>query len=229
MNLTDILTATGGVLPSSLAVYTFNIVTALILGVLFSLAMQRKEVLSRSFALAIALLPPVVCVIFMMVNGSLGAGVAVVGAFSLVRFRSIPGSGREIMAVFISMAIGLTCGMGSLSYALVFTFLIIGGLILLEQMDFGEPSRKKTGRTLVITIPEDLNYNDVFEDLFVKYTRTHDLTMVKTTNMGSMFKLSYHVDLKDSAREKEFLDLLRVRNGNLEIACSQMATGSSEL
>ncbi len=213
----------------SFGAYGVNLITALLLGTVFSLIIQWKSKVSKSFALTIAMLPPVVCAIFMMVNGSLGAGVAVVGAFSLVRFRSVPGTGREIMALFIAMALGLTCGTGNLIYALIFALIIIGGLLVLEKLKFGEIFSTNGERTLTITIPEDLNYSHVFDDLFTQYTEKSRLIGVKTTNMGSLFKLSYHIELKNPSLEKEFLDDLRVRNGNLEISSTITATGSGEL
>ncbi|MDC7224881.1 MAG: DUF4956 domain-containing protein [Spirochaetales bacterium] len=209
--------------------YLLNIGAAFGLGLLLSLALQFKRGLSKSFAVTLAVLPPTVAVVIMMVNGSIGAGVAVAGAFSLVRFRSVPGSGREIMAVFIAMAIGLTCAMGNLSYALIFTGPILAGFLILEHSPFGEWFGSRGTRTLKITIPEDLDYSEVFEDLFDRYARRHKLMTVKTTNMGSLFKLDYQVEFKDPREEKEFLDQLRVRNGNLEISCSTALRNSGEL
>jgi len=225
----ELLTESNGTGLATLGSYAVNLTAALILGTFFSLIIQWKSTVSKSFALTIAMLPPVVCAVFMMVNGSVGAGVAVVGAFSLVRFRSVPGSGREIMALFISMALGLTCGTGNLIYALIFTGIVIAGMLLLEKAKFGEIFYADGARTLTITIPEDLNYRDTFNDPFGKFTSSHRLTGVKTTNMGSLFKLTYEVKLKDSSLEKEFLDDLRIRNGNLEIYCTRMASGSGEL
>ena len=225
----ELLTESNSAGLASLGSYALNLTAALLLGTVFSLIIQWKSAVSKSFALTIALLPPVVCAIFMMVNGSVGAGVAVVGAFSLVRFRSVPGSGREIMALFISMALGLTCGTGNLIYALIFAGIVIAGMILLEKAKFGEIFFADGARTLTITIPENLNYRDTFDDPFERYTSTHRLSGVKTTNMGSLFKLTYEVRLKDPSLEKEFLDDLRVRNGNLEIYCTRMATGSGVL
>ncbi len=227
--ISGLLTGMGDTGLTSLTVYAANIAAALILGMVFSLVVQWKSAVSRSFALTIALLPPVVCVIFMLVNGSLGAGVAVMGAFSLVRFRSLPGSGREITALFIAMAIGLTCGMGNLPYALVFSGIIILALAFLEQIRFGELFSRNAKRVLIITIPEDLNYGEVFRDVLERHTRRYNLTMVRTTNMGSLFKLHYDVDLRNPGEEKVFLDELRVRNGNLEISCALASQGNGEL
>jgi uncharacterized membrane protein YhiD involved in acid resistance len=165
----------------------------------------------------------------MMINGSIGTGIAVAGAFSLIRFRSIPGTAREIFAIFVAMAIGLVCGMGNIPYALVFTAIISVGILLLENTKFGESGNMAKHKILRITIPEDLDYSEIFQDLFEDFTSSYKLTRVKTTNLGSMFKLSYDIVLKDPHEEKEFVDQLRVRNGNLEISCSIMSTSNNEL
>jgi len=213
----------------SIGVFSGCIFAALVLGVLFSYSIQFRNIVSKSFAVTIAILPPVVCVVIMMVNGSIGAGIAVAGTFSLVRFRSIPGTAKEIAAVFIAMAIGLACGMGNIGYGFVFTLIIIMGIIVLENSKFGEPDDLYKDKVLRITIPEDLDYTEVFSELFKTYTSSHQLITVKTTNLGSLFKLSYKITLIDSLKEKEFIDKLRVRNGNLEISSSIMSTASNEL
>lgn len=213
----------------SMGAFTACIIAALVMGLILSSSIQFGDNISKSFAVTIALLPPVVCVVIMMVNGSIGAGIAVAGTFSLVRFRSVPGTAKEITAVFIAMAIGLACGMGNLGYALVFTVITIIALLILENTKFGEPKKVTENRAIRITIPEDLDYTAVFDDLFQQYTNTYHLMMVKTTNLGSLFRLSYNVTLKNADEEKEFIDKLRVRNGNLEISCSMMTPVSSEL
>lgn len=176
---------------------------------------------SSSFVTTLALLPAAVQIVIMLVNGNLGAGVAVAGAFSLVRFRSIPGTAREIAMIFIALAAGLATGMGYITFGLIFTVLMALLCVLYAKLGLGEKgSRGK--RALNITIPESLNYTDAFDDLFFKYTDFHELQKVKTTNMGSMFKLSYEIRLKDASKEKEFIDALRCRNGNLEISCGML-------
>lgn len=223
------LVTTGSVTALSMGSFTAYIIAALAMGLILSFAIQFGDNISKSFAVTIALLPPVVCVVIMMVNGSIGTGIAVAGTFSLVRFRSLPGTAKEITAVFIAMAIGLACGMGNLSYALIFSVIAIMALLILENTKFGEPKEVAENRNIRITIPEDLDYTAVFDDLFQQYTNTYNLVMVKTTNLGSLFKLSYNVNLKNADKEKEFIDKLRVRNGNLEISCSVLATVNSEL
>lgn len=198
---------------------------SLAIGMFLALIYDRK-LCSRSFLVTLALLPAVVCVVIMMVNGNVGAGVAVAGAFSLVRFRSVPGTAREIATLFLAMAAGLICGMGYLGFALLFSLIL--GLVMYGLNHFAFP-QKHPQKFLRITIPEDLNYSDVFDDIFTSYTSTYNLVSVKTSNMGSLFKLQYHVTLKDDTTEKAFIDALRCRNGNLEIALYQQEVDSYEL
>ena len=193
---------------------------------MFLALIYDRKLCSRSFLVTLALLPAVVCVVIMMVNGNVGAGVAVAGAFSLVRFRSVPGTAREIATLFLAMAAGLICGMGYLGFALLFSLIL--GLVMYGLNHFAFP-QKHPQKILRITIPEDLNYSDVFDDIFTSYTNTYNLISVKTSNMGSLFKLQYHVTLKDDTTEKAFIDALRCRNGNLEIALYQQEVDSYEL
>ena len=229
-SINDLLaTTTTTTTDLSMGAFSICIIAALFMGIVFSTAIQYKNIVSKSFAVTIALLPAVVCVVIMMVNGSIGAGIAVAGTFSLVRFRSIPGTAKEITAVFISMAIGLACGMGNLGYALVFTIITLVTLLILENTNFGEYNGSEKNKMIRITIPEDLDYSNVFEDLFAEYTSKYQLVTVKTTNLGSLFKLSYSVTFKDAKDEKQFIDKLRVRNGNLEISSSINTTSNNEL
>jgi len=182
---------------------------------------------TKNFVVTLALMPAMVQLVIMIVNGNLGVGVAVMGAFSLVRFRSIPGSSREIGSIFFAMAVGLATGMGYLVIAAL--FLLIVGLMtmLLNTVSFGE--QKTTAKELRITIPENLDYAGLFDDLFSKYTQKAELVRVKTTNMGSLYELRYHIALKGTEIEKSFLDELRCRNGNLNIAIGRVTTRSDEL
>jgi len=184
---------------------------------------------TKSFVITLALLPAVVCVVIMLVNGNVGTGVAVAGAFSLVRFRSVPGTAKEICTLFLAMGAGLIAGMGYLGFAVLFTVIMCVIFVLYNCLDFGSKKNAATFKTFNITIPEDLDYSGVFDDIFAEYTRSHDLIRVKTTNMGSMFKLTYNVELTDATREKEMIDKLRCRNGNLEIAVSKQETVGTEL
>ena len=199
------------------------------IGLLLALAYMFKTRYTKSFVVTLAVLPAVVCVVIMMVNGNVGAGVAVAGAFSLVRFRSVPGTAKEIAALFLAMGAGLIAGMGYLGFALLFTVILCAVFMLYNALDFGAKKNADRYKTFRITIPEDLDYTGVFEEVFAAYVTDCQLSGVKTTNMGSMFRLSYDVTLKEPSKEKELIDKLRCRNGNLEITVSRQATVNTEL
>ncbi len=194
---------------------------ALLLGLVLAAAYRLCSRATRSFLVTLATLPAVVCVVILMVNGNIGAGVAVAGTFSLVRFRSLPGTAREIGMLFLAMASGLITGMGYLGYAVLFTLILSGCFILYDRVDFGLQQEEAKYKTMRITIPEDLDYTGIFDDLFREYTTKWELTLVKSTNMGSMFRLTYNLILKDPRKEKELVDKIRCRNGNLEITVSR--------
>ena len=168
---------------------------------------------------ALPVLPFLVQLVILLVNGNLGAGVAVAGAFSLVRFRLAPGSARDIMAIFLAMTVGLCCGMGYCTLAVLAAVVTCILLLLLQGRQAAD------ARDIRVTIPENLDYNDLFSDLFAEYTTASKLLRVKTVNMGSLYSLHYRVTLKDTDKEKELLDAMRCRNGNLEIACGIPAEG----
>ncbi len=202
---------------------------SLVLGLILAFAYMYRSRYTKSFVVTLALLPGVVCVVIMLVNGNVGTGVAVAGAFSLVRFRSVPGTAKEICMLFLAMGTGLIAGMGYLGFAAVFTLVMCGMFALYNRLDFGTRKNTAVFKTFTITIPEDLDYSGVFDDIFAEFTRSHELIRVKTTNMGSMFKLTYNAELTETAREKEMLDRIRCRNGNLEIVVSQQETVGTEL
>ena len=212
------------IIGTDLTLSAFLICTAasLVLGIGLAFVSQFRARSTQSFAVTLAILPMVVQVVIMLVNGNIGAGVAVAGAFSLVRFRSAPGTAREIGVLFLGMAIGLATGMGYVGLAAL-TFVIVSTALLaltaltalgLGQKDAGE-------RLLKITIPEDLDYEGLFDDLFAQYTTSHTLVRVKTSNMGTLYELEYRVTLRSESIPKEFLDALRCRNGNLNIVCGR--------
>lgn len=203
--------------------------TALVLGLVMSFVYMFRTRYTKSFVITLALLPAVVCIVIMMVNGNVGTGVAVAGAFSLVRFRSVPGTAKEICTLFLAMGTGLICGMGYLGYATLFTIIMCIMFLIYNCIDFGSKKIEETYKTLNITIPEDLDYSGVFDDILDEYSSTHSLIRVKTTNMGSMFRLTYNLTLKDVTKEKEMIDKLRCRNGNLEITVSKQDTTITEL
>lgn len=202
---------------------------ALILGTLMALVYTFRTAYTRSFVVTVAMLPAVVCVIIMMVGGNLGAGVAVAGTFSLVRFRSVPGTAKEICAVFLAMAAGLACGMGYPGLAAAFTAVMCAVSLLFAVVHFGGRRDPELCRVLRITVPEDLDYAEIFADILAEYTARARLTSVKTSNLGSLNKLSYDIVLKRSGSEKAMIDALRCRNGNLEISLSLQSGDEREL
>lgn len=202
---------------------------SLVLGLVMAFAYMYRTRYTKSFVVTLALLPAVVCVVIMLVNGNVGTGVAVAGAFSLVRFRSVPGTAKEICTLFLAMGAGLIAGMGYLGFAVLFTLVMCVMFVLYNRLDFGSKKNSETFKIFAITIPEDLDYTGIFDDIFAEYTLSHDLVRVKSTNMGSMFQLTYNVMLRDVTREKEMIDKIRCRNGNLEITVSKQETIGTEL
>ena len=209
---------------TEITVSAFFLCTAvsLVLGLGAAALSMYKSRYSKTFVVTLALLPAMVQIIIMMVNGNIGAGVAVAGAFGLIRFRSAPGSAKEIGMVFLATAIGLATGMGFVVIAAVFFAIIAAATLLLTAVGFGAGAADE--RELKITIPENLDYDGLFDDLFQTYARSADLERVKTTNMGTLYELCYKVVLRDSHKTKEFLDALRTRNGNLNIVCGKPVT-----
>ena len=195
---------------------------ALLLGLGTAFLCMYKNKYSQSFAVTLAMMPAMVAVVIMLVNGNIGAGVAVAGGFSLVRFRSAAGSAREIGMIFLAMTLGLALGMGYIGLAAVFFFVMAAFTLLLTVLRFGDT--KEGERTLKISIPENLDYEGLFDDLFAQYTETSELDKVKTSNMGTLYDLTYRIVLKDAAKTKEFMDALRCRNGNLNISCGRPVT-----
>lgn len=189
--------------------------TSIVLGLIIALVYAFRNSSSKSFIMTLALLPAIVQVVIMLVNGSIGAGIAVMGAFNLVRFRSVPGSAKEICSIFLAMAVGLATGMGYLFLAGILTAVICAVQFVFSFIKIGDSAKKE----LRITIPESLDYSGVFDELFEQYTKSAELVEVKTVNMGSLYKLRYIIVLKAPNTEKQFIDELRCRNGNLEISC----------
>ena len=200
---------------------------SLLLGLAVAKVYQFKTVYSKSFVMSLALLPTLIAIVIFLVNGSLGAGVAVMGAFSLIRFRSAPGGAKELVSIFLVMTIGIAIGMGYLVFATVFTLIMSLAMLLLEVVNFGQ--MKHSMRQLTIVIPESLDYESIFDDIFNKAANHVELANVKTSDMGSLFKIKYIIQLNGRMTEKELIDALRTRNGNLEIAISRYITKENEL
>lgn len=205
------------------------ILVSLLIGGFLAWVYSFRSNYTGSFVITLAMLPAIVCMVIMMVNGNVGAGVAVAGAFSLVRFRSVPGTAKEIGAIFLAMAAGLVAGMGYLGYAVLFSVILGVVLFVVNLAGVGTHRKPSKEKTLRITVPENLNYGDMFDDLFEIYTSSCEVVSVKTSNMGSLFKLTYNITLNDIAEEKKFIDELRCRNGNLEISISRQEVNINEL
>ena len=213
-------------IASGLGPVNFLICTAasLILGLLVALVFSIRAQFSKSFAITVALVPSIVQLIIMMVSGSIGAGVAVAGTFSLIRFRSEAGTARQIGAIFLAVALGIANAMGYVLLSCIFFVVIAVFYLLLTFLNFG--SHAETQRQLRITIPENLDYEGVFDDLFATYTQSHTLDQVKTVNMGTLYELRYTVILKDVTKIKAFMDEIRTRNGNLTVLCGRVQSES---
>ena len=222
-----------GLLTSSeadltIGVFTICFLSALVLGAVIALVSRSTSDSSRGFVATVAIIPAIVCVIIMMVSGSLGAGVAVAGTFSLVRFRSAQGTAREIGMIFLAMAAGLACGMGYPAFAAVFTAVMCVVVFIYSRISFGDESGSRV-RYMSITIPETLEYGGLFDDIFEKYAADVKMISVRTTTLGSLNKVSYSLRLKTPDSEKAFIDELRERNGNLEISLSTLSPEAVEL
>ena len=192
-----------------------------------SLSYMYKNTHTKGFAASLVVLPVLVTVVIMLVNGNIGAGLAVAGSFSLIKFRSLPGDARDLTSVFTDVAVGLCCGMGYVAIAAVLTLLVLAVLTVLTGVNYGGNDEKQ--RTLKITIPESLNYEESFKDILENYTANCELVNVKTASLGSLYKLEYLVTLKDLSLQKEMIDEIRVRNGNLEVSLGKAAAAKGEL
>lgn len=211
----------------SLTQFAICTVSSLVLGIVITLCFMYRSHFSKSFALTLTIIPAIVQVVIMLVNGNIGAGVAVAGAFSLVRFRSVPGNAKEIASIFLAMSVGLATGMGCIGIAVAITVIISLVSLIFTFISFGAHSQAE--RILKITIPENLDYNDIFDDLFATYLKRYELVSVQTSHMGSLFKLTYQIVIKDASKEKEMIDAIRCRNGNLDIVCSKVDFGKDSL
>lgn len=203
-------------------------ISSLVLGIIIAFCyMLCSEKYNDNFVVTIVILPVLVQAVVMMVNGNLGTGIAIAGAFSLVRFRSVPGTAREICMVFFAMAVGLATGTGYIGYGAIITLFAGASFVALTKLRFG---KKEDGeRTIKITLPENLNYSGLFDDIFEKYLYSYKLDRVKTTNLGSMFELTYMVKMKKTEPEKDMIDAIRVRNGNLPVVVGQVSSPVQEL
>ena len=216
----------GSTMTLTISNFLLSFAVSLALGFVSAGLYMFRSHYSKSFVMTLVMLPAVVQVVILLVNGNLGVGVAVAGTFSLVRFRSVPGTAREITSIFLAMAVGLAAGMGYLGIAVLLVVVLGAVSMILTITSFGDQRNRKDLR---ITIPESLNYTDVFDDILKSYAKNWELVQVKTTNMGSLYKLTYQIEMKDTSEEKKMIDELRCRNGNLEISCMTSSFGKEEL
>lgn len=216
----------GSTMTLTVSNFLLSFAVSLALGFVIAGLYMFRSHYSKSFVMTLVMLPAVVQVVILLVNGNLGVGVAVAGTFSLVRFRSVPGTAREITSIFLAMAVGLAAGMGYLGIAVLLVVVLGAVSMILTVTSFGDQRNRKDLR---ITIPESLNYTDVFDDILKNYAKNWELVQVKTTNMGSLYKLTYQIEMKDTSEEKKMIDELRCRNGNLEISCMTSSFGKEEL
>ncbi len=191
---------------------------ALGLGIVIAITHMLTSQTSKSFLVTLAVLPLLVMAVMIMINGNLGTSIAILGAFSLIRFRSIQGNAKELLSIFFAMMIGLACGMGHVFFGAVITAIAVIAILLFSFTHFLEPNKNQ--RVLKIVVPEDLDYEEVFDEIFKKYTKKAELVRMKTVNMGSLYKLTYDVTLKSGIKEKAFLDDIRVKNCNLKVLLS---------
>lgn len=222
----DSVYGTSDSLVSSVSVANFLLcsLVSIALGAVVAGIYMFRHRYSKNFVVTLAILPVIVQMVITLVNGNLGAGIAVTGVFGLVRFRSVPGSAKDIASVFFAMAIGLATGMGFITLAVLFTLIV--GVVNAAYAISGFGVAKENEKALRITIPEDLDYEGVFDDVFSRYTTSHELVEVRTSNMGSLYTLDYAVSLRTPGTEKAFIDELRCLNGNLKISLSRQVQGA---
>lgn len=226
--LTSLFSTSSALASLDLATLGLCLACSLGLGVVLALAYCARSRHTKSLATTLAVLPAIVCVVIALVNGNVGTGVAVAGAFSLVRFRSVPGSARDMGFVFLAMCVGLACGMGYVGVAALATLAIGGAYLIFGLAGLGgRETMRERARTLRITVPEDLDYTTLFDDVLASYAVDAQLTSVKTANMGSLYRLTYDLEMAPGASERDFIDALRCRNGNLEVALAYRAEGAN--
>lgn len=209
----------------NVSTYLISAAVALACGALVALVSSLRTHTTKSFVVTLVLLPFAVQTVILMVNGSVGTGIAVAGAFSLVRFRSLPAKAKDIIAIFLSMTAGLACAAGYVGIAALFTSIACALFLVLSLIRM----RSDKAQELRITIPENINFVDAFDDVFKKYTVKNELLTVKSANMGSLYKLTYRIEMKNQNEIRDFIDELRVRNGNLEISIFKLEGNTEEL
>ncbi len=207
--------------------FLLAIAASSVLGMIAAAAFMFRNTYTRSLVTALVLIPAIETVVIMLVNDNIGVGLSVAGSFALIRFRSVKGNAKELVAVFLAMTIGIICGTGYIALAAVYTMLVSAMMIMLILTGFGRQSDNE--KYLKITMPESLNYDEAFDDILNKYTAVYQLESVKTLTLGSLFRIEYRIRMKDQGKVRKMIDDLRTRNGNLEIMCARAATDREEL
>ncbi|KOY14407.1 DUF4956 domain-containing protein [Paenibacillus xylanivorans] len=197
---------------------------AIIMGVIISLTYMKtnQSTYSQSFTLTMVVLPVIVAIIILLIGSNIARAFSLAGAFSIIRFRSAPGDPKDIAYVLFTMASGLACGVGAFGYAVMFTIILCVLMFVLSRFNFGE--KKNQQKTLKVTIPENLSYEEALDEVFHKFNVVHELKKIRTTELGSLYELVYNVTIHESVNQKEFLDMIRTRNGNLDISLTMSPT-----
>ena len=209
----------------TLTVYLVSIAVSLVCGLITAFAVSIKNRISKSFATALVLLPAIVCTVITVVNGNIGTGILVMGVFALIRFRSVPCKAKDIVAIFLSMTAGITCAAGYVAIAVLCTLIVCVIMMIISVI----PMNSDAVLELKITVPESLDAADAFKELFNEYTVFTKLVKIKTTDMGSLFRYTYLVRMKNRNDAKKFIDAIRTRNGNLEISLGEPVERAEEL
>ena len=211
----------------TVGLFLVAVISSMILGLIAAMAFMYRNTYTRSLVTALVLIPAIETVVIMLVNDNIGVGLSVAGSFALIRFRSVKGNAKELLAVFLAMTIGIVCGTGYVALAAVYTLLLSVVMVLLALTGFGKQSENE--RYLKVTMPESLNYDEAFSDILNRYTTGWQLESVKTLTLGSLFRADYRIRMKDPKDTKKMIDEIRTRNGNLEIMCARAATDREEL
>ena len=211
----------------TLGQFLIAVLASMVLGFVVSIYYMFRNTYSKSFVPSLILIPAIECVVIIMINGNMGAGIAVAGSFALIRFRSARGSAKDLTAIFMAMAIGIICGTGYIGIAVLFTLIVCVVGMFLSFVKYGEGDGKM--RYLKITVPENLNYDEAFEEVLDNYCSSYEIEKVKTLSLGSLFRVDYSIVMKDTSKIKAMIDDLRIRNNNLEIVCGKEAVSKEEL
>lgn len=211
----------------TLGQFLIAVLASMMLGFVVSIYYMFMNTYSKSFVPSLILIPAIECVVIIMINGNMGAGIAVAGSFALIRFRSARSSAKDLTAIFMAMAIGIICGTGYIGIAVLFTLIVCAVGMFLSFVKYGEFDGKM--RYLKITVPENLNYDEAFEEVLDNYCSSYEIEKVKTLSLGSLFRVDYSIVMKDTSKIKAMIDDLRIRNNNLEIVCGKEAVSKEEL